>query len=61
MYNTLTVKKLKDKLLGGRGRKYIIRNLQAIDWISDSLISAGENIIKSSKTTKSYRHEKNSI
>lgn len=61
MYNTLTLKKIKDKLLGSRGRKYIVKNLQAIDWISDSLISAGENIIKSGKTTNSYRHEKNSI
>ena len=61
MYNTINLKKIKDKLLGSRGRKYMIQNLQAIDWISDSLISAGENIIKSSQTTNSYGHEKNSI
>ncbi|HRG38231.1 MAG TPA: hypothetical protein PK289_06860 [Bacteroidia bacterium] len=55
------MKKIKDKLIGHRSRKYIVKNMQAIDWISDSLISAGENIIKSSQTTNSYRHEKNSI
>lgn len=60
MYNTLNWKKVKDKLLGSRGRKYIIKNMQAIDWISDTLISAGVNIIKN-KTTNSYTHEKNSI
>lgn len=58
---TFAIKKLKHKWSGGRSRKYIIKNMQAIDWISDSLISAGENFIKSSKTTNSYRHEKNSI
>jgi len=47
MYNTINWKTVKDKLLGGRGRKYIIKNMQAIDWISDTLISAGVNIIKS--------------
>jgi len=61
MYNTVNLKKIKDALVGNRSRKYMIKNLQAIDWISDSLISAGENIIKSSQTTNSYRHEKNSI
>lgn len=53
MNNTLNWKKVKDKLLGSRGRKYIIKNMQAIDWISDTLISAGVNIIKNKTTTNS--------
>jgi hypothetical protein len=61
MYNTLNWKKVKDRLLGSRGRGYIIKNMQAIDWISDTLISAGVNIIKNKTTTNTYTHEKNSI
>lgn len=52
---------MKEKLAGSKGRTYIIKNIQAIDWISDTLISAGENIIKSNKSTNPYTHEKNSI
>jgi hypothetical protein len=62
MYNTLNLKQIKSYFLRSKGRKYLVKNMQAIDWISDSLISAGENIIKSShNTTNTYRHEKNSI
>lgn len=44
------LKKMTDRFARSRGRKYIVKNMQAIDWISDSLISAGVNIIKSDKT-----------
>jgi hypothetical protein len=56
-----TLKKMKERYSRSRGRKYIVRNMQAIDWISDSLISAGANIIKSDTSTNSFNHEKNSI
>jgi hypothetical protein len=56
MYNTLNLKQIKNCFLRSKGRKYLVKNMQAIDWISDSLISAGENIIKSSsQTTKHIR------
>ena len=55
------LQKMKDRFARSKGRKYIVRNMQAIDWISDSLISAGANIIKSDKSTNSFNHEKNSI
>lgn len=41
-------------------KKNRFKNKQAIDWISDTLISAGVFIIKSDKTN-TYSHEKNSI
>lgn len=55
-----TLKKLRDRFAHSRGRTYIIKNMQAIDWISDSLISAGANIVKD-KSSNSYTHEENSI
>jgi hypothetical protein len=49
------------KIVGSRiEKKSQFKNRQAIDWISDTLISAGVYIIKSDKTN-SYSHEKNSI
>jgi hypothetical protein len=49
------------KIAGGKiEKKNHFKNRQAIDWISDTLISAGVYIIKSDKTN-SYNHEKNSI
>jgi hypothetical protein len=49
------------KMIGGKTeKKNRFKNRQAIDWISDTLISAGVYIIKSDKTN-SYSHEKNSI
>ncbi len=61
MFYIVILKRVKERLLKSRSRRYIKKNMQAIDWISDSLISAGVNIIKNNKTTNSYRHEKNSI
>jgi hypothetical protein len=56
-----SLKKGLVKLIGGKTEeKKHFKNRQAIDWISDTLISAGVYIIKSDKTN-SYSHEKNSI
>jgi hypothetical protein len=56
-----SLKKGLIKMIGGKiEKKNRFKNRQAIDWISDTLISAGVYIIKSDKTN-SYSHEKNSI
>jgi hypothetical protein len=56
-----SLKKGLIKIVGGKmQKKNQFKNRQAIDWISDTLISAGVYIIKSDKTN-SYSHEKNSI
>lgn len=56
-----SLKKGLRKMIGGKiEKKNRFKNRHAIDWISDTLISAGVYIIKSDKTN-SYSHEKNSI
>jgi hypothetical protein len=56
-----SLKKGLAKIIGSRiAKKHHFKNRQAIDWISDTLISAGVFIIKSDKTN-TYSHEKNSI